>query len=523
MLNHAYEYLVTCAERRAISGILMSFLILIMIPGASAQNNTLYLMHSIPQANQLNPAVIHPCRIYISLPVISSVRQNIRTTGFGFHDAFNTYAGAQSGNYYLNMDNLKKTLRRMNYFLVNTDVDLLGFGFPLKTWNINIGISSHISLQVSYPHNIVLLTDGNWNVNSGTTIPVKINNLKVNSTAWNSIGISASKEIRKGLRVGVGVKYLNGMANINTRKSQIEVNTTGDPVTLQASINYKINSSIPLTLTKSSNGLINNVSFENATNNLVVNYLFSGNRGLSFDAGVIYDIDEATQIAASFTDLGFIHWTKNINTFSQSESIVFSGTETDLIASYPGEGDLINAIVDTLKKTVQASSATNSLLTATPFNLYGGITRELLPYLKAGAMTSIEINSGQVRPSMTLSLNFTPFKSLESTVSYTLMNNKFNQIGAGLALGNRFARFYIITDNIPVKWTKINAENIHIRYTKNVKTSLILPYNARMFSLRFGVNLFLFCDKKKNEKDIGFAKRHRSPNSKTRDACPAYR
>ena len=496
--------------------------ILIRISQVSAQNNTLYLMHSVPQSNQLNPALRHPCRIYIALPVISSVRQSTRNTGFGFHDAIHTGTGAQSDTYYLDLDNLDKKLGRMNYLLGNSDVDLLGLGLEIREWYFTLGISNHAMMQVAYPHDIVSLSDGNWDVNAGTAIPINLNNIGVDATAWNSIGISASKEFADGLRIGARVKYLNGMANVNTRKSTIMLNTTSDPITLDAEVNYKVNSSLPVTLGFGSNGLVNDVDFSPAWQNLVGNYIFNGNRGISVDGGVVYDLDDATRITASFTDLGFIWWKGNVNNFTGTGSFVFEGIDIDQYIDNPNQSDLLEALRDSLLNAFTASADTKSYVTATPVNLYGGITRQLTPSLKAGAMTWIEINSMHVRPSLTLSLNFTPFNAFAATLSYTLMNRKFNQIGAGLAFGNRGAQFYILTDNIPV------------RFTRDVSTSLIWPYNARMICLRFGLNLFFGCDKEAKGSGSGGAKysgrsagkgpmpKKHFPKSKSKDYCPAY-
>jgi hypothetical protein len=55
-----------------------------------AQDNTLYLMPGIPQANQLNPALIPFCKIYVELPVISSIKLNFRNTGFGAYRYWNS-------------------------------------------------------------------------------------------------------------------------------------------------------------------------------------------------------------------------------------------------------------------------------------------------------------------------------------------------------------------------------------------------------------------------------------------------
>lgn len=490
---------------KILSGILFILNILLIIPAASAQNNTLYLMHSIPQVNQLNPALRHPCKIYIALPVISSVRLNLRNTGFGFHDAVHTGTGAQSNTWFADLDNLEKKLKRMNYALVNTDIDLLGAGFEVKEWYFTFGISNHTSTQVSYPRDIISLKDGNWNVNGGNPVQVNLSNLGANSTVWNSIGVSASKDIAEGLRIGARVKYLNGMANLTTRRTTVTLNTTSDPITLDTEVKYKANGSLPVTLGYGANGLVNSVNLDPATKNLAGNYIFNGNRGLAIDGGVVYTVDEETEITASFTDLGFIRWKKNVNNLTGSGKFVFSGIDLDQYMINPGQNDLLVALRDSLANAFQASGTKNSYFTALPLNLYGGISRELMPNLKAGAMTWIEIKNLHIRPSLTLSLNFTPFKAFAATMSYTIMNNKINQIGTGLAFGNRGAQFYILTDNIPV------------RFTRDISTSLIWPYNARMMSLRFGVNLFFGCDEKGKGSTNG-----RYPKSKTKDNCAAY-
>jgi Trk-type K+ transport system membrane component len=142
-------------------------------------------------------------------------------------------------------------------------------------------------------------------------------------------------------------------------------------------------------------------------------------------------------------------------------------------------------------------------VTLTSAKIFGGITYALTPELKAGAMTRIEMYDFHIRPSLTFSMNYIPFPIVAATLSYTIMNNKFNQVGAGLALGNRGAQFYILTDNIPV------------RFTRDAGTSLIWPYNARMVSLRVGFNLLFNCKSKDNGQH--------SKKYKSSDYCPAYR
>ncbi|MBK7628673.1 MAG: hypothetical protein IPJ16_16000 [Bacteroidales bacterium] len=483
--------------------ILVTFIILIQITfSTKAQDNTLYMMPGIPQANQLNPAYMHPCRIYIGLPVISALKVNVRNTGFGFHDAIHTGTGAQSGTYYLDLENLDRKLKRMNYFRTDLDIDLLGFGFNLKDWYFTFGIRNHTELRVAYSDDVASLKDGNWDVAGNTAIPVKLSGTGADLTVWNSIGFSAARELFDGLKVGARIKYLQGMANINTKQARLELNTTNNPISLEAIMNYRLNASFPVNLGYDANGLVNRVDFDNALDNIVGDYIFNGNRGISIDGGIVYDLDESTQLTASFTDLGFIRWKKNVNNFKASGTYTFNGIDLDQYQANPGQKHLLEALQDTLLQAFTAAGTTQKYFTATSLKIYGGVTRVLLPKLKAGAMTRIEIYDLRLRPSLTLSMNYTPIPSVGTALTYTIMNNKINQVGAGVAFGNKGAQFYLITDNIPV------------RFTRETGSGLMWPYNARMLSLRLGFNLLFGC----NEKEVKKSPRKPGKN----ELCPAY-
>jgi len=483
--------------------ILVTFTLFNLLTFSSkAQDNTLYLMPGIPQANQLNPAYMNPCRIYIELPVISALKINVRNTGFGFHDAIHEGTGAQSGTYFLDLENLDRKLKRMNYFRTDLDIDLLGFGFNLKEWYFTFGLINHTELRVAYSDDVASLKDGNWDVAGNEAIPIKLNGTGVDLTVWNSIGFSAARELSDGLKIGARIKYLQGMANINTKRSKLELNTTNNPISLEAIMNYSLNASFPVNLGYDANGLVNRADIDNAMDNIVGDYIFNGNRGISIDGGIVYDLDESTQLSASFTDLGFIRWKKNVNNFKAGGTYTFNGIDLDQYQANPGQTDLLEALQDTLLKAFTAAGTTQKYFTATSVKIYGGFTRVLMPKLKAGAMTRIEIYDLRLRPSLTLSMNYSPVPSVGTALTYTIMNNKINQVGAGLSFGNKGAQFYLITDNIPV------------RFTRETGSGLMWPYNARMLSLRLGFNLLFGC----SEKDVKKS-RYKSGNN---DLCPAY-
>jgi hypothetical protein len=465
----------------------------------SAQDNTLYFMPDIPQANQLNPAYFKLCRIYVELPVISSIRVNIRNSGFGYHDVIRRGTGTQSDTYFMDVLSLDKRLKAMNFAQAETDIDLLGFGFGLKEWYFTFGISNHSDALFSYPHDISLLRDDYLQKATIDGGQLDLNKMGAEMTVWNSIGVSAAKDVREGLKVGLRLKYLQGMANLISRHSELFLNYTVNPVALDAFMKYRINGSFPVVVNRAPNGSVRSLNFDNPFSNFAGDFIFNRNRGVSIDAGFVYDIDDITQLSGSITDLGFIRWRKNTNSFSAVRNDRFNAADLAQFQTNPNSMDLVKALRDSV--SVVFTSSPETYYTLTPIKIFGGITRQLLPRFRAGAMTRIEIYNLHVMPSLSLSVNYTPVPPVSASLSYTIMNNKLNQIGAGIALGNRVAQFYFITDNIVLRWTR------------DPQSSYFWPYNARMVSFRFGINLLFGCRQKENKFSAGDRK----------DLCPAYR
>ncbi len=499
---HSWIFL-TAEYRRLYSLVIFSALLLILpVHKASAQDNTLYLMPEVPQANQLNPAYFKLCRIYVELPVISSVKLNIRNTGFGFHDIISRGTGDQANTYLVDVSSLDKKLRRINYTQIETDIDLLGFGFGYKDWYFTFGISNHSDMLLYYPHEIMSLRDVNLQTAINNDTPVSVKNVGTEITLWNSIGVSAATEITDGLKIGLRLKYLQGMTNAVSRASGLYINPGSRPPSLSAGLNNQINASFPVNIKYAPNGLLNGLNVDNSLNSIAGDFIFNGNRGVSVDVGAVYSYDDKTEFSASITDLGFIHWKKNAGIYNAKGNYILDSANIAQLQVNPGQINLANAIRDSISGAFKV--AKKSYFTLTPIKIFGGITYLLLPALKAGVMTRIEIYNLHVLPSLSLSMNYTPVPWAAASLSYTIMNNKFNQVGAGIALGNRIAQFYLVTDNIVTK------------VTKDISSAAFWPYDARMMSVRVGLNLLFGCNN--NKKDNKF-----HPAAAKDGYCPAYK
>ena len=189
-----------------------------------------------------------------------------------------------------------------------------------------------------------------------------------------------------------------------------------------------------------------------------------------------------------------------MNSFSVNRNYTYNASDLAQFQASPGRIDLLRALGDSISRAFVNSPG--SYTTLIPVKIYGGISHQLTPTLAAGAMTRTEIYDRHVMPTLSFMLHYTPVPAVAASLSYTIMNSKFNQVGAGLVMGNRIAQVYFITDNIILRWQK------------DLQSSYFWPYNARMFSLRFGINLLFGCHDKEEKKH---------PHANDKDDCPAYR
>ncbi|MFO7657601.1 MAG: hypothetical protein R6W78_11075, partial [Bacteroidales bacterium] len=65
---------------------LMALILLsLCFPVMGQQSHTLYFLHNVPQSNLLNPAVQNECKLFIGLPLISSLHINLANSGFTYN------------------------------------------------------------------------------------------------------------------------------------------------------------------------------------------------------------------------------------------------------------------------------------------------------------------------------------------------------------------------------------------------------------------------------------------------------
>jgi hypothetical protein len=256
-----------------------------------------------------------------------------------------------------------------------------------------------------------------------------------------------------------------------------------------------------------SQGLVDGLDFSNTLSSIMSDFVFNGNHGAAIDAGVIYRYSDLITLSASIIDLGFIRWKSNVNRFDANAAVRFDGFDLRQYVSTLGPTDFFEAVVDSVLESFQFRSSMEPFTTFLTTKLYAGGQYQVFPNLHASALMRTELFDRRPHFALTLAGNYRPVEFLSGTLSYTLSNYKWDQIGFGLAVGGKGAQFYFVTDHIPLRWVR------------DTGTGLLWPYNARLFNFRFGINLIFGCDE--NE-DAGGPGGPRRRGFRSGRLCPAY-
>ena len=482
--------------------ILLSFPLTVL-----SQENTMYFMHTNPQAIHTNPALFYKCFTYIELPAISSLKYSYGNSGFSYRDAFHYGTGTQSDSIQIDFDRLGRKMKNRNYIRNDYSVNILGAGFRIKDYYIHFNISNHGETRIGLPGDLIALKDGNWDSSEEVPRDFKLGGLGVNAIDYIQIAAGVSTKISEDLSVGLTAKYLMGMAGIVNRKSRLDLNTESDPIVLDAIINYNIYASFPVDpiYVPYTENELDSVSFENSFSDPVQDFILNKNRGLALDAGILYDYSEKIMLSASIINLGFIRWRSNINRFESEGSFTFQGFDLSQYTPNTDESELFQALLDSIQNSFQFVNSNDPFTSFMTPKIYLGGLYKLNKKLAFGALLRTDFFDHRPHFAMTLSANYNPADFFSGTVSYSIMNNRLYNFGFGFALGRPGTQLFLVTDNVP------------LCYVRDTNTGILFPYSARTLNFRLGINLIFVCRELKWE---GKPSSFRYVRAK--GLCPAY-
>ena len=430
----------------------------LLIPGLKAQNErTMYYMSQIPESSYGNPAFTPGIKFYIGFPGLSSIYAAYHNNGFGYKDVFTK---RPDDSLVFDQNKLLKSIGNNNDVGVTTDAELIGLGFKAGKSYISFSLAVKEIFNFHYTKDLMtLLIDGNAPFIGKT---VDISGAKIYGMAYGEAALGFSREINSKLKVGVRLKYLYGVAAINSQDSKVTLST--DPVTyaLTAVSDIHVDYAYPANDKNNSN---------NNNNNGFVLRGITKNPGFAFDLGVEYKVNDKLSVNASILDVGSITWNDKVSNFVSStpnNSFTFNGIAVNNLFSKNGGNDsTFTHLLDTLKNKFKVDEKHNSFKTSLVKRVNIGATWHLDPKNLAGINIRNEFFAGSYNPSVTLSLNHQFGSILSGTISYSYIDRTFTNLGAGLAVNLGPLQLYAVVDNVLATMQLKTTQTVNVQFGVN--------------------------------------------------------
>ncbi|OFY86337.1 MAG: hypothetical protein A3F72_11070 [Bacteroidetes bacterium RIFCSPLOWO2_12_FULL_35_15] len=426
---------------------------------ASAQQSlTLYNMEVVPQRMYANPALKPTYSKYnVGLPGISSQYLNLSHSGFKYSDLVKHEA---DDSLHLDFGNMLSKLSKNNYMTVAYHPDLLSFGFIIKEKNyFSVNITEKIDLRFRYPKKFLEFV---WKGNGDPDLLGQdVNfNFGLNFSHYREYGLGYARDLNDKITIGVKVKYLYGMENIWTEKSDVTLNTDPNYFAITAKSNIIINTS----------GVDTN-SFDNLS---VSKYAFKKkNHGMGIDIGGVYKYNDKFSFSGSMIDLGFIKWkdaTTNYQSHDADGSFTYQGVDLNQFVN----NDSLNLeqafeiMGDSLSKIFKIDTVHESYTTKLSTQIYLGANYYINEKSNAGILFYGQVFDKVLHPGVALSFNQRVGRWLNVSASYSIYNRSYNNIGLGLALNAGPVQFYMVSDNVLGAIFPQNTKNLHVQFGINL-------------------------------------------------------
>ena len=414
---------------------------------------TLYNMRSIPQSAYCNPAAIPLSKMNIGIPVISSDYLYLSNSGFTFSDLLTKRS---DDSLVLDIDHAISKMADKNFMGNAVSVDLFSFGIRVKKNYFGLNITEKEIFSFTYTKDFFdFLQNGNT---SFLGKKADFTDLGLDGSHYREYGLSMVREINEKFTVGGRIKYLYGMENISTTKSNFSLFTNATTYELALESGVEINTSL----------LSNNT--DGYKNIRVLDYLFKQkNTGFGLDLGGHYQLNDRWNFSLSMIDLGYIRWKSNVKNYkANTVTHHFEGIDLDQFV-----GDTSNStqnVLDSLSNSLKPEETHNAYTSYLSTHVFAGANYVFNENRFAGILLRGQFFKGMLIPSATLSFNQLVGRHLTFALSYSALNRSNNNIGFGLATNAGPVQFYLASDNV---WGAIK------------------PLDARTFNIHFGINLIL--------------------------------
>jgi len=421
-------------------------------------SQTLYYMNRVPQSNMMNPAIQPACNFFLGLPVISNIQIGAGNNQLALTDIIMKHPTEDSLITFLHPDaefdksEFLSKLGTNNFFFEDFSTDLLSFGFRTGSWYFTFNLSEKLSTAINYPKDLMTFAlEGNSSfINSN----IDLSYLGVNANFYREYGLGISKQFGKNFSVGGRIKVLFGHANVYSSfdDNSLTMYSTRDSIYLNA--NATVRTSSPLIAETNADGEFDGFSIpgyieDSNTDSLIDLALAHKNMGFGLDLGVYYKPFEKLSLSLSVLDLGYIKWKKeDVTNIELKGNYSFKGVDvSNEIGNDESDTDPFEEMLDSLENSFTISNTANDYTTYLGTKVYIGASYMVSRKFDLSFLSRSYIYNSNLNQAFTISANARPINGFSLSLSYSIMNGSYNNIGLGIVLGGAPFQLYVISDN----------------------------------------------------------------------------
>ncbi|MDR0427376.1 MAG: DUF5723 family protein, partial [Dysgonamonadaceae bacterium] len=329
------------------------------IHSATGQSaNTEYFMSSSYTKTALNPA-LRPSKGYIGVPGLTNISLGYRTNTFVLnHFLFQGAGENQKTGLFLNenvsYDQFMKGISDRNYFNLDLDLTVLGFGFYAGDAFLSFDASLRADMEMNVPKDFFSFLKRGLSLGGADNKEYNFGNISLDGIVYGQIGLGGSYPfLDNSLLIGTKVKMLSGLMNGRVSLDQMRLNIGRDVWSvsdMQTSMQFVAKGIKPKYDGSGKFDGLDSDDFSFTSNG----FGFGLDLGATFKPG--YFLEDKSSFLNNFTvsmavtDLGFINWNKSSSVYlatDPSGPIVITGDkEINFENSKNLFGDLSDAFGD---------------------------------------------------------------------------------------------------------------------------------------------------------------------------------
>ncbi|BDD04783.1 DUF5723 family protein [Aureibacter tunicatorum] len=442
-----------------------------------------------PQANGLNPSFFPEKRFYIGFPAVSSVNLSM-TNGFSFNQFFRKN---DQGEFVIDLNYLADNLAENNYLRNSIELEVFSFGYQVKKNFFNIGLKARFQNDFDMPDGIINeILDGNGNIGlvefeglsqhgfqpddgKSDLREIGSESLQINSITFAEVGLGYGRKVNDRLTLGVKVKFLKGMVNVESNNLQgaLATNLSESRLSISTDAGAELKTTGVMALINDDNSNYSNF-FDYAIKNK--------NYGFAFDFGASYQVNDYLHVSGSIIDLGFIHWKDDVENHQVNQiNYTLDGNEFSDILSFEGGEDKIEDRLedelDVLDSTFRVKAIDRSYRSTLASKMYLNGTFTLERH-SVGLTFAGTYNQNDFNPGFSLLYFYQINELLKAGGTVGYVNEGIHNVGIAVALNLGPVQLYTTTDNL------FGIVNVN---------------NAKSANVHFGINLLFGKDPNKED------------------------